>query len=602
MLRAKLSYKSLFGFLLIILLAFLLMTTPSGQLRNKVADIPTTITGVQTDLPGLNAAVEKSRYRIRPQQRRADVDTYYAQNPAQELGATFGDRGLSLRSSTTLAPTWQWGMELQGYGYGKLVARVEPAELVVIDNRIEYRRGALTEWYVNEARGLEQGFTLVKAPLGREGSDPLVLDLKVSGELRAKASNESQEVWFVGPGGERVLGYSKLAAFDAEGRRLAARMKVIAETVRLEVDEQDAVYPVMIDPLIFTETHLFASDATEADLFGSSVAISGDTIVVGAIGDDTAAGANAGSAYVYVRSGATWIEQAHLFASDGTAADQFGWSVAISGETIVVGALYHDTTAGGYAGSAYVYVRNGTTWSEQAQLFASDGAAIGLFGSSVAISGETIVVGAVRGAVVTAGSAYVYVRSGTTWSEQAHVFASDARPIRSCDQRRDHRCPRRGGCGSAYVYVRSGTTWSAAGGIIRQRRDNGDDFGQSVAISGDTVVVGAPHDDTPAGRSAGSAYVYLRSGTNWSEQAHLFASDAANMTSLDGRWRSAAIPPSSALHSTTRCRRSRLGLRLSCAAEQAGACRRTFSPAMALPMTVWRLGGDQRRYGRHRRY
>jgi hypothetical protein len=142
----------------------------------------TTVASHRPELtPELREAVEKSRYRIRPSRRAAEAGTYQAANPSQELRASFSGAGLSVKPITTSAEAWHWGMQLQGYGYGERIHRVAPAELVVSDNRIEYRRGALTEWYVNEARGLEQGFTLAEPPVGREAGAPLVLQLSASG-------------------------------------------------------------------------------------------------------------------------------------------------------------------------------------------------------------------------------------------------------------------------------------------------------------------------------------------------------------------------------------------------------------------------------------
>jgi len=233
--------------------------------------------------------------------------------------------------------------------------------------------------------------------------------------------------------------------------------------------------------------HLFADDAAVHDLFGRSVATSGDTIVVGAALDSTAAGTRAGSAYVFTRTGGTWSQQGHLFADDAAAGDEFGDSVAISGDTIVVGAYGDVNAAGDIAGSAYVFTRTGTTWSQQDHLFADDAAAGDNFGYSVAIDGDTIVVGAYSddtAAGADAGSAYVFTRTGSTWSQQDHLFADDA---------------------AAYDY-----------------------FGGSVAIDGDTIVVGANWDDTIVGIYAGSAYVFIRSGSTWSQQQHLFADDAVS--------------------------------------------------------------------------
>jgi hypothetical protein len=149
-------------------------------------------------------------------------------------------------------------------------------------------------------------------------------------------------------------------------------------------------------------TKLTASDGATDDQFGHSVAVSDSTAVVGAHGHNSATGA----AYVFVRSGTTWSQQAELTASDATAGDDFGWSVAVSGSTAVVGAQYRNAETG----AAYVFVRSGATWSQQAQLTASDGATNAYFGFSVAVSGSTAVVGA-YGHNSGTGAAYVFVNT-----------------------------------------------------------------------------------------------------------------------------------------------------------------------------------------------
>src|SRR5688572_23593433 len=151
---------------------------------------------------------------------------------------------------------------------------------------------------------------------------------------------------------------------------------------------------------------------------GSAVAINGNTMVVGARHDSTTA-SQAGAAFVYVLTGGTWTQQAVLLAGDGALADKFAYSVAISGDTIVVGS-YNDDAPLSNAGSAYVFVRNGTTWSFQQKLTAGDGTADDEFGSAVAITGEVIVVGAHFADLPSnsqAGSAYVFRRSGTVWAQ-----------------------------------------------------------------------------------------------------------------------------------------------------------------------------------------
>ena len=289
---------------------------------------------------------------------------------------------------------------------------------------------------------------------------------------------------------------------------------------------------------------LFASDGAAFDRLGEAVSISGDTVVVGAPRDDDN-GDSSGSAYVFVRSGATWIEQAKLLPGDGALGDRFGTSVSISGDTVVVGAPFDDDN-GSSAGSAYVFVRSGTTWTEQAKLLPGDGAASDDFGTSVSIDGDITVVGAIQhdDSGGNSGSAYVFVRSGATWSEEAKLLASDGAAGDFFGQSVSVSGSTAAvgalqyddagtSSGSAYVFVRSGTTWSEQAKLTASDAAAGDFFGGSVAISGDTFVVGAPHDDDN-GNLSGSAYVFARNGTTWGEEAKLLASDAATFDSFGG--------------------------------------------------------------------
>ncbi|MDQ3258933.1 MAG: FG-GAP repeat protein [Acidobacteriota bacterium] len=315
----------------------------------------------QTEMPAdLREAVERSRYRISGQESAPLPNSYQAMNPAQAFSATFTDAGLRVQphsasvkaesadselSASAVAESaqaeavagWQWGMTLRGYGYGEQMQEVAPAALEAADNRIEYRRGELTEWYVNDQRGLEQGFTLAARPAGSKRREPLVVRLSVEGDLRAEGSRDHQHIYFVEESGVRVLSYSGLVAFDARGKALAAQMRVAEGEVRLEVEDEGAEYPLTIDPLIALETKLTSSDAAAGEQFDISVAISDDTAVVGAPENYTAAGVNAGSVYVFVRSNGQWSQQVKLTASDAAKDDKFGFSVAISGDTAVVG-------------------------------------------------------------------------------------------------------------------------------------------------------------------------------------------------------------------------------------------------------------------------
>jgi hypothetical protein len=288
-----------------------------------------------------------------------------------------------------------------------------------------------------------------------------------------------------------------------------------------------------------------ASDKELSDLFGHSVSISGDglTAIVGARNEDTGGG-DAGAAYIFTRSGVTWTEQAKIQASDKQAEDYFGWSVGISsdGNTAIVSA-YREDTGGSSAGAAYIFVRSGSTWTEQAKIQASDKEADDQFGWSVGISsdGNTAIVGAYfedTGAA-SAGAAYIFTRSGSTWTQQAKIQASDKEFNdqfgTSVSISSDGNTAIVGAyfedtgasnAGAAYIFTRSGSTWTQQAKIQASDKQANDYFGYSVSISsdGNTAIVGAFLEDTGAS-NAGAAYIFVRSGSTWTEQAKIQASD-----------------------------------------------------------------------------
>jgi hypothetical protein len=342
-------------------------------------------------------------------------------------------------------------------------------------------------------------------------------------------------------------------------------------------------------PLV-QQAYLKASNSAAFDEFGSAVAVSGDTVVVGAPSEDggPAGGADnsmpaAGAAYVFVRSGATWVQQAYLKPSNPGELDQFGWSVAISGDTIVVGAYLEDSEATGVngnqslngaplAGAAYVFVRGaGGLWTQQAYLKASNTGTSDLFGCAVAVSGDTVVVGANResssssgvngsganDASPRSGAAYVFGRSGTSWTQQAYLKASD--PVAGAEfgssvgisgdtvvvgaPLADSQA------GALHVFIRNGSSWSHQAKLAASNAASGARFGYAAGISEDTLVAGARGEASAAtgvdgnatdnsSPEAGAAYVFTRSATNWSQQAYLKAS---NSGTGDGFGESVAI-------------------------------------------------------------
>lgn len=245
------------------------------------------------------------------------------------------------------------------------------------------------------------------------------------------------------------------------------------------------------------EAYLKAPNAESGDFFGNSVSMSEDTIVVGAyfeasnqitITNGTTASVNnsaldAGAAYVFRRTGSTWTNEAYLKAPNSEGSDNFGISISISGDTIVVGAngeSSNQTTitnglapvgvngAGG-AGAVYVFKRTGSIWTNEAYLKAPNAEASDQFGISVAISGDTIVVGA-----LDEDSNQTTITNGTTASNDNTAGTS----------------------GAAYVFRRNGTTWTNEAYLKAPNSESFDYFGQSVSISGDTIVVGAINEDS----------------------------------------------------------------------------------------------------------
>jgi hypothetical protein len=270
----------------------------------------------------------------------------------------------------------------------------------------------------------------------------------------------------------------------------------------------------------YQEAYLKASNTEQtrcclpADIFGYSVAISGNTILIGASGEDSGAAdvngdqndnsiSSSGAAYVFVRDANTWAwtQQAYLKPSNPGENDRFGWSVAVEGHTAVVGAYFEDSSANGvngdenndgapYSGAAYVFVREGTNWSQQAYLKASNTEQLDNFGQSVAVSGDLVVVGA-RGE--SSGAA------GVNGNQNDNSKSS---------------------AGAAYVFTRSGATWSQQAYLKASNPDINDIFGFAVAASGDTVVVGAYPE---GGNTTGISTNQSSNGAGYSGAAYVFA-------------------------------------------------------------------------------
>ncbi len=343
------------------------------------------------------------------------------------------------------------------------------------------------------------------------------------------------------------------------------------------------------------EAYVKASISEALDEFGHSVALAGDTLAVGAHFEDSCATGidgnqadnscqDAGAVYVYTRTAGLWSQQAYVKASISEALDNFGQSVALSGDTLAVGAISEASCATGIggdqtnngcgdAGAVYVYTRTAGLWSQQAYVKASNTGAGDWFGTSVALAGDTLAVGALHedscatgidgdqtnNGCGDAGAVYVYTRTAGLWSQQAYVKASNtgigdqlgqgvalagdtlavgALLEDSCatgidGNQADNSCQ---DAGAVYVYTRTASLWSQQAYVKASNTGAGDWFGTSVALAGDTLAVGALHEDSCATGidgdqtnngcgDAGAVYVYTRTAGLWSQQAYVKASN-----------------------------------------------------------------------------
>lgn len=280
------------------------------------------------------------------------------------------------------------------------------------------------------------------------------------------------------------------------------------------------------------QRQLLANDGAAFDQFGTTVAIDGDTVVVGAPLEEDVNGVTQGAVYVFVRGGTGWIQQQKLKANPLRNNAEFGHSLDISGNTIVVGAWKETVGTTDTQGAAYVFVRNGSNWTQQARLLANDGTFQDQFGAAVAIDDETIVVGAIFddvGANLNQGSVYVFTRNGANWTQQTRLSSSNGAAndnfgnavdisgetvVAGASRRHTFR-------GAAYVFTRNGSVWSEQQALTAVDGTGGDEFGFAISIDGNTLAVGAYKDDTLQFQDHGSVYVYTRNNSTWTQETKI---------------------------------------------------------------------------------
>jgi trimeric autotransporter adhesin len=500
-------------------------------------------------------------------------------NPNDAVSADFTSTGVSFHHGVN-----RWGLALRHYGYGDRLRTAGASAPRANDNRVEYHRDGLTEWYVNGPMGLEQGFTIERAP-GRADGEPLTLALDLSGNLTASVDPGGSGLT-LSRDGAAALRYASLSALDADRRELRAWLEVDANTLRVRVDDTNARYPLIIDPYIQASRLTTAlvypcpvypcDDGKSFDRFGQSVSISADssTIVVG-VPYFRSGTAYTGAAYVFENPGGNPIGwhvvysyAARLFASDNATTQLLvGWSTAISsnGDTIVLGA---PGWVGGPNGAAYVFVKpaNNGWWgitgnhTEIAKLrprTTSDRIFNGSFGLSIAMSGDgrTIAVGVPRYEQLMKnydGAAYLYYKPSTGWvtaTETTWVIGGgpyssygSAVALNADGSVLVVGAPRYNvdneGVAFAYLRVPSnpGFPDQFTTGARLEGSDTaaGDRFGSSVATNatGDVFVVGAPGTSSSTNTQPGAAYVFAKPEGGWPQFGIL--NEIAKLTASDG--------------------------------------------------------------------
>ena len=412
----------------------------------------------------------------------------------------------------------------------------------------------MSQWWSNGPLGFEQELSVAHAPAA--GSGPLTFAFDVSGTLHPRLVAGSVE--FVDAAGRVVLRYGDLSATDARGRTLPSSISVRGNRLVLHVDAAGAQYPITVDPLVQL-AELTASDGVASDSFGQSggVAAAGSTIAVGANGATVGSNATAGAVYVFTEPPSGWAnatETAKLTASDPVAGDALGSAVAITsdGTTIAAGApdaSVGTTAAGSSAGKVYVFTKPSGGWAsatQTAELTEAKLSQFAVMGSSLAFSGTTLFAGAPT-AGSFAGEVDIFnkpsggwvngVSNGTLTTNVGGLTGIGNAVAASGNLVAVGGALGGLGVGSAYLYVEPSGGWASSATqtetatLTPNDLGSSDALGTSVAVSGTTVVVGAPAHNTN-----GAAYVFTQPSGGWSgtpaQTAELTASDGASTDAL----------------------------------------------------------------------
>ncbi|HTW19580.1 MAG TPA: FG-GAP repeat protein [Mycobacteriales bacterium] len=432
-------------------------------------------------------------------------------NPAQGLTASFGIGALTVRSQGA-----RFTLGRPAVARGSQVHSLAPVQPRVSSGEVRYAYpGGVTETWQNESAGLEQSFVIARPPAG---AGPLSID------MTAPATAVLNGAAVLLPGG---LSYGSLRATDASGRVLRSWLALSHGTLRIKVSDHDAQYPVRIDPLVH-KANVTASDGAVGDLFGTSVAVSGSTMVVGAPDHKVGLNSNEGAAYVFTDRSGHWKQVAELTPPAGIPSEEFGAAVAISGKTIAVSGWGAGSDA---QGAVFVFSDSSGHWKQIGTLTASDAAPNDELGHySIAMQGSTIVAGAPYHSVDSVsgqGAVYVFDEPSGGWhsmTQSAELTESHGAPddyvgysvsISGNTIAAGAPAPYHGNNHNAaiFVFTKSAGHWKVTGEMHQKNAALDNDIGSAVAISGHTIAAGASE--------TGALYVFQPKGGKWKQTADL---------------------------------------------------------------------------------
>lgn len=482
-------------------------------------------TSVSPDSKRIGELLEQARRRIVPIEGGARElaanrgATHFTQNPSQDFVARFGGGGLSLRS-TDGAP---WSVALHYAGAG------EQSVIGAQGTRVTYTHAdGVTEWFDNRSDGIEHGFQLsTRLP----GTGRRELKCRLDGMI-ASSEKDGPDLDWQTPDRGTALCYSDLKVWDAQGTTLAATMSPSEGGFTISIDDRDAAYPVFVDPVISRPLSRLNSlpigDAEYADEFGKSVATDGARLIVGAWGDDQ----NRGDAYIFVKEEGEWYYETKLsppgFMEPG---DWFGEGVQIQGNVAVISAK-GKTMDYEMAGTVYIYERINGEWTFRQRLVSSNHTGGQCFGSSLALDGNRILIGADGDNGWSQdsdepGYAYIFEKQGEQWVETARLEEPTGMAgghlgysVALDGDTAFIGMPRKG-AGEVLIFTKQGNSWAFATRLTGATA--GDRFGHTVAADGGALVVGSVW----AYSRKGKVQVFRGAGATWTPEAELVTSDGA---------------------------------------------------------------------------